>query len=79
MKEYGLGPNNEILTFERVENDNIRTKDVLLHQVLLYRTVSWMSMLALNDSVITAGSRLTSGTCFNFFYFTIALEIVSLE
>ena len=59
MKEYGLGPNNEILTFERVENDNIRTKDVLLHQVLLYRTVSWMSMLALNDSVITAGSKLT--------------------
>ena len=60
MKEYGLGPNNEILTFERVENDNIRTKDVLLHQVLLYRTVSWMSMLALNDSVITAGSNLTT-------------------
>ena len=43
MKEYGLGPNNEIL-----------------HRVLLYRTVSWMSILAPNVSVITAGSRLTT-------------------
>ena len=43
MKEYGLGPNNEIL-----------------HWVLLYRTVSWMSILATNVSVITTGSRLTT-------------------
>ena len=43
MKEYGLGPNNEIL-----------------HQVLLYRTVSWMSIQAPNVSVITAGTRLTT-------------------
>ena len=27
MKEYDLGPNNEILTFERVENEIIRTKE----------------------------------------------------
>jgi len=60
MKEYGLGPNNEILTFERLENGIIRTKAALLHQVLLYRTVSWISMVASNDSVITAESRLTT-------------------
>ena len=58
MKEYGLGPNNEILTFERVENEIIWSKAVLLHRVLLYRTVSWMSILAPNVSVVTAGSRL---------------------
>ena len=34
MKEYGLGPNNKILTFERVENGIIWTKVVLLHQIL---------------------------------------------
>jgi len=60
MKEYGLGPNNEILTFERLENGIIRTKAALLHHVLLYRTVSWISMVASNDSVITAESRLTT-------------------
>ena len=42
MKEYALGPNNEIL-----------------HRVLLYHTVSWISMLDPNASVITVGSRLT--------------------
>jgi hypothetical protein len=35
MKEYGLGPNEEILTFERGEDATIRTKTVLLHQVLI--------------------------------------------
>ena len=60
MKEHGLGPNNEILTFEGVENEIIRIKAVLLHQILLYRTVSWISMLAPNGSVITTGSRLTT-------------------
>ena len=30
MKEYGLGPNTEILTFERVENGFIWTKAILL-------------------------------------------------
>ena len=60
MKKYGLGPNNEIHTFDRVENEIIRTKAVLLHRVLLYRTVSWISILALNASVITARARLTT-------------------
>ena len=60
MKEYGLGPNYKIHTFERVENEIIRTKAVLLHRVLLYRTVSWMPILAPNVNVITAGSRLTT-------------------
>ena len=60
MKEYGLDPNNEILTFEQVENGIIQAKAILLHQVLLYRTVLWISMLAPNASVNTAGSRLTT-------------------
>ena len=59
MKEYGLSPNNEIITFEGVENEIIRTKTILLHRVLLYRTVSWISMLAPNASVITVRLRLT--------------------
>ena len=81
MHEDGLGPNNEILTFEQVENEIIRTKAVLLHRVLLYRTVSWISMLAPNASVITAGSRLTTWTCFetNIFFFSMVLEKVSLK
>jgi len=35
MKEYGLGPNEEILTFEQGEDGTIRTKTVLLHHVLV--------------------------------------------
>jgi hypothetical protein len=34
MKEYGHGPNEEILTFERGEDATIWTKAVLLHHVL---------------------------------------------
>jgi hypothetical protein len=33
MKEYGLGPNEEVLTFERGEDATIRTKALLLHHV----------------------------------------------
>ena len=33
MKQYSLGPNEEILTFERGEDATIRTKTVLLHHV----------------------------------------------
>jgi hypothetical protein len=33
MNEYGFGPNEEILTFERGEDATIRTKTVLLHHV----------------------------------------------
>ena len=63
MKEYGLGPNNEIL-----------------HQVLLYRTVSWMSILAPNVSVITTGTRLTIDMFRNkHFFFSMVLEKVSLK
>ena len=35
MKEYGLGPNEEFLTFEQGEDGTIRTKTVLLHHVLV--------------------------------------------
>ena len=63
MKEYGLGPNNEIL-----------------HRVLLYRTVSWMSILAPNVSVITTGTRLTIDMFRNkHFFFSMVLEKVSLK
>jgi hypothetical protein len=35
MMEYGRGPNEEILTFERGEDATIRNKAVLLHYVLV--------------------------------------------
>jgi len=35
VMEYGLGPNEEILTFEQGEDGTIRTKTVLLHHVLV--------------------------------------------
>jgi hypothetical protein len=34
MKEYGFGPNKEILTFERGEDATIRIKAVLFHHIL---------------------------------------------
>jgi hypothetical protein len=40
MMEYSLGPNEEILTFERGENATIRTKAVLLHHVLIPHLVA---------------------------------------
>jgi hypothetical protein len=33
MKEYGIGSNEEILTFERGKDATIRTKAVLLHHI----------------------------------------------
>jgi hypothetical protein len=35
MEEYGLGPNVEILSFERVEDGTIWTKTILLYHVLI--------------------------------------------
>ena len=52
MKVYGLGPNEEILTFERGEDGTIRTKAELLITSLYY-TVMWISMLASNGNIIT--------------------------
>jgi hypothetical protein len=40
MMEYGLGPNEEILTFERGEDATIQTKAVLLHHVLVPHRVA---------------------------------------
>ena len=60
MKEYDFGPNNAILNSLKGEDFIIGTKAVLLHRVLLYPTVSQISMLAPNANVITAGSRLTT-------------------
>jgi hypothetical protein len=40
MKEYGLGSNEEILTIEPGEDATIRTKAVLLHQVLITHGVT---------------------------------------
>jgi hypothetical protein len=69
MKEYGLGPNEDILTFERGEDATIGPR---LYSFIksLYRTVSWILMLAPNGSVITAGSRLTTDTCSEKIFFT---------
>jgi hypothetical protein len=39
MKEYGLGPNEEILTFEQGEDITIWTKVVLLHHVPIPRSI----------------------------------------
>jgi hypothetical protein len=33
MNEYGLGPNEEILTFERGEHATIQTKALLLYHI----------------------------------------------
>jgi hypothetical protein len=40
MKEYGLGPSEEILTFERGEDATTQTKAVLLHHILLPHRVT---------------------------------------
>jgi hypothetical protein len=40
MMEYGLDPNEEILTFERGEDATIRTKAVLLHHVFVPHSVT---------------------------------------
>ena len=45
MKEYVLGPDNFILNSLKGEDFIIWTKTILLHRVL-YRTASWISMLA---------------------------------
>ena len=64
MKVYGLGPNEEILTFERGEDDTIRTKVELLHHVLvLHRDVDINVGLEWQYHHRTARSRLTTGTC----------------
>jgi hypothetical protein len=40
MMEYSLGPNEEILTFERGEDASIRTKAVLLHHIVVPHRVA---------------------------------------
>jgi hypothetical protein len=44
MKEYGLGPNDEILTFERGEDATIGTKAILLHHVLRSHRIADISV-----------------------------------
>jgi len=54
MKEYDLGPNEEILTFERGEDATIRTKAVL-HQVHVLHRVADINVVP-NGSFIIVGS-----------------------
>jgi hypothetical protein len=63
MKEYGLGSNEEILTFERGEDATIRTKAVLLHHVPIPYRIANINV-GPNDNVITTWSRLMTDTCF---------------
>jgi hypothetical protein len=51
MKEYGLGPNEEILTFEQGEMQPFRTRPYSFI-TSIYRTISRISMLAPNGSVM---------------------------
>jgi GTPase SAR1 family protein len=62
MKEYGRGPNGGILTSLKGEDFFNGTKVVLLHHILISHRVANI-MLAPNNSVITAWSRLTTDTC----------------
>ena len=54
IKEYNLGPNEEILTFEWGEDATIRTKAVL-HQVLVLHRVADINVVP-NGSFIIVGS-----------------------
>jgi hypothetical protein len=61
MKEYSLSPNGGILTSLKGEDFFIGTKAVLLHHVLIpHRVVN--IMLAPNDNIITAWSRIMTDT-----------------
>jgi hypothetical protein len=53
MKEYGLGPNEEILTYEQGKDATVRTKAVLLHHIPIPYRITDINV-APNGSVITA-------------------------
>jgi hypothetical protein len=62
MKEYGLGPNGDILTSLKGEDFFTGTKIVLLHHILIPHRVANI-ILAPNGNVFTVWSKLTTDIC----------------